>query len=163
MPTTLPGISRALGLAEPLVLHGPDEAYEDTDEDRALDARLANIVEDALAAEQELPSARARLAELEAKRSALERQLAETCERCIDARIAAAYRSGALVATVDATGAPIPDRREARLRRIAGEPDGLAALDEEISELAPHGRRTSALHRDHNHHTAGAPGAGKDN
>lgn len=95
-------------------------------------AAVRELKDGRLAAEQERDSAIKRAELAEGKIAA-----AELSARTVlaDAKIADAYKAGKLIKTRDAAGGELASPREARLRRIASETDGLAALDAELAEM----------------------------
>lgn len=114
-------------------------AQDELDEGRAVDAVEA-LQRRALAAEQESSTLRNQLATRTTERdqatSALTVATAAAGKIRIDAILNEAYREGKLgYRRVEGSKEAMPDKREARLRRIAGEKDGLIALQAEIDEM----------------------------
>ena len=127
-PMPFPKLAAALALA----------TLAEGDDDRAgvivteLRAELA-----AANAEKSAAIKRAELAEKDAAEVApLRARVAELESKQVDAILEAqGYRAGKLIRGKDAEGKSVPSAREVRLRRIAAEPGGLAALEAELAEL----------------------------
>lgn len=131
---SLPRLAAVLGLT----------ALTDADDDRAVTI-AEGLRQGKLAAEQERDTARTELVTARAERDTA---LAARDAGKTDDLIAGAYRDGKLRWGRDETGKAVPSEREARLRRIGKEKDGLAALTAELAEMdvvVPVGQRAAAL------------------
>lgn len=143
-PTPKENTMRFPRLAAALALAANDEL----DENRAVEAVEA-LQRRALAAETERANLATQLAtrttELAQATAAITVATAAAGKIRIDAILTEAYRAGKLgYRRVEGSKEALPDKREARLRRIAGEKDGLTALQAEIDEMeetVPVGRR----------------------
>lgn len=126
-------------------------AQDELDEGQAVNAVEA-LQRRANAAEQERETLRSQLATRTTERdqaaAALTVATAAAGKIRIDAMLEQAYRDGKLgYRRVADSEEALPDKREARLRRIAGEKDGLAALEAELEEMevsVPVGKRLQA-------------------
>lgn len=131
---SLPRLAAVLGLA----------ALTDADDDRAVTI-AEGLRQGKLAAEQERDTARTELTTARAERDTA---LAARDAGKTDDLIAGAYRDGKLRWGRDEAGKAVPSAREARLRKIAKEKDGPAALTAELAEMdvvVPVGQRAAAL------------------
>ena len=113
-------------------------ALDDTDEGSAVLAVEA-LERRALAAEQERNALTTKLADATTKvtqaEAALSAAVATGNKVRIDGLITQAYRDGKLGYGRDELGAAVPSRKEARLRRIAAGPNGIAELEAELAEM----------------------------
>lgn len=98
-------------------------------------SRVKELADGKLAAEQERDTALARSKELDTKVAELEAKVAEIEGGRVDTILAAAYDAGKLIRSKDKDGKDQPSPREARLRRIAKEPNGIASLEAELAEM----------------------------
>jgi hypothetical protein len=121
-------------------------ALSEADESSAV-AAVEALSRRATTLEQERNSARSDLAAAQTQLAAAQAGVAAAGKLRIDALIAQAYRDGKLRAARDEAGQPIVSKREARLRRIAAEKNGITQLQEEIDELdviVPVGQRLAS-------------------
>lgn len=146
---SLPRLAAVLGLT----------ALTDADDDRAVTI-AEGLRQGKLAAEQERDAARN---ELTAARTERDAALAARDSGKTDDLIAGAYRDGKLRWGRDESGKAIASPREARLRKIAKEKDGLAALVAELAEMdvvVPVAQRPQALDAREPDKTVHAPPSG---
>ncbi len=113
---------------------GLGDSLTDADADRIVTS-VKETAAGKLAAEQERDSALTARDEATKRAELFAAKVAQLEGDKVEAALAAAYKAGKMIRGKDEAGNSTPSPREPRLRRIASEQDGLAALELELAEM----------------------------